>query len=136
MPALMQERVVLDVVLIEVVRECVIAVPVISSLEEDACCNQPGDPTVPIVKWMDGGEKEVSRQGVDCGRETTEIVSVDESNVSIHQSRDSLWRRSRVNAADLSPPYLNSRGSPDASARGVDAGFLGNQLVHVENIRK
>src|SRR5215472_12666711 len=39
LPALMEKRVVLDIVLIEVVRECVKAVAVISPLKEDACSN-------------------------------------------------------------------------------------------------
>ena len=136
LPALMQESVVLDVVLIEVVRKRVKAVAVISPLEEDARCNQPGHSPVSIVKGMDCGEKKVRHQGMDCRWETAQIICVDESNVSIHQGWNSLRRRSCVKAADLSPPYLNSGGPPNASAFGMDAGFLGNQLVHVENIGK
>ena len=70
LPALMEKRVVLDIVLIEVVRECVKAVAVISPLKEDACSNQPGHSPVSIVKGVDGAEKKVRHQGMDCRRET------------------------------------------------------------------
>jgi hypothetical protein len=50
---------------------------------------------------MYGGKEEVGHQGVDRWSETAPTVAVDESNVPIHQGRESLWRRSSMKAAHL-----------------------------------
>lgn len=107
---------------------------VVPALEENRCGNQPGDSSVSVVKGMYGGKEEVGHQGVDRWSETAPTVAVDESNVPIHQGRESLWRRSSMKAAHLASSYLNAQGPHDASIVVFDAGLIRDHTVHGEDV--
>lgn len=87
LPALVQQSVILDVVLIEVIRERIEAVPVVAALKKNSCGHQPGHSSVSIVKRVNGREEKVGYQRVDGRRETAKLAAIDESDVRIHQER-------------------------------------------------
>ncbi len=134
MPALVKKAVVLDVIVIEIIGERVKPVPIVSALEKNCGGDQTAQPSIAIVERMYGGKEKVRHQAVEDRRKTEQMFAVDESNVSVHQTRKPLWRRSCVKAAYLRSSYLNGQSPQRASILVVHAGLIRDHPMHGENV--
>ncbi len=130
LPAAVEHAVILDVVQVEVVGERIkTAMHVVAALKKDSRGEKARNSSVGVAKGMDSDEKKVSDQSLDHRMQSQQAIAGDESDVFVHQSRQPVYWRAHMQAANFPPPHLDRHAS-QSTGNITFRGAVGHHPVH------
>ena len=122
-------------VAVEIVREPVETVDVVSPFKEDGCLDQPRHAAVSVSERMDGHQEEVGEQRSDHRMLVPYAPRVDEDDEVVQQLRELLVRCSQVDSSQIRRTHLHAVCSQPAGYVVSFIGAPGEQFMHSEDVR-